>query len=322
MVVNLHLKIKRMKKIIFSILLCISSILLTNATSFAQSKLVHYWHFNNYTLTQYTDTIHGVAADYSLLDVNKAKILYAKNPGTSAAYKTYIDSYVVATADYDTVNLRMSAVAGNALRVRNPSDSMKLYFYIPTTHFKNIKLTYASQSSSVGKGQLHQVFDYSVDSGITWKTSGLSVPSDSAWLVYHRTTVTFTTDSTVNNNAKLVFRITFNGNDTGDKGNNRFDNVTVEGDTILPAAVVSPIVASSSYSVFPNPTTNTLQISSSTEGVKTIAINSLDGKEVLHTSAAGSQFPVDVTELQTGVYFITIVENNTGAIQHFKFMKQ
>ncbi len=313
-----------MKKNLLSILLCISATLLFNVSGNAQSKLIHFWHFNNYAMAQYTDTIHGIPADYSTIAGNKAQILYAKKAGTSASYMTYIDSIYPAATDFDTVNARMSVPEGTALRVRNPSDSMNLFFYLPTTHYKNIKLVYGSQSSSVTRGQLHQVFSYSVDSGLTWKTTGLSMASDSAWLIYHRTTLTFTTDTTVNNNPKLVLRITFSGNDTGTKGNNRFDNVTLEGDTVTSAGpgAVSEVLASASYSLYPNPVSNTLQVTSEIEGEKTVSIVSLEGKTVFAANLSGKHFPVNVANLPGGVYFITIRNNENGSAESLRFIKQ
>ena len=217
----------------------------------AQSKLIHYWHFNNFTsvagykslpavTTATVNAAHpyNVHADYSSIDTSKAQIVYQTSAGTSTAFST--------TLDYanpgDTINARMghaadTSIISYALRPRNRSDSMELRFYIPTTHYKNILIKYESQSSSVTSGPLHQVFDYSTDSGTTWKTTGLSVASDSAGLAFGPVfPVSFTTDTTVNNNPKLVFRIKFVGNSSGTSGNNRFDNVTVEGDTIKPAS--------------------------------------------------------------------------------------
>ena len=226
-----------MKKSILTAIM--SLLLLVNfcVKSNAQATLIHYWNFNTLTGAMHLDTIHGIDADYSTYDTSKAKILYAVVPGTSASYATYEDAYTTVTADYDTVNLRLSAVAGVALRVRNPSDSMQLLFYMPSVHYTHILLQYGSESSSVASGMTHQLFDYSVDSGATWRTSGLSETSDSAWLAFHRTAVSLATDSSVKNNNKLVFRIRFSGHNTGTTGNNRFDNVTVEGDSIIASTI-------------------------------------------------------------------------------------
>ena len=302
-----------MKKLYFFLAAaCISS------AASAQSHLIHYWHFNSYALSQYTDTIHGISADYSTIDVNKAKILYAKVPGTSAAYSTYIDSITVVPADYDTINARMAQPDGTALRVRNPSDSMKLLFYIPTTNYKNIKLTYATQSSSVTKGQLHQVFDYSVDSGATWRTTGLSEASDSAWLVYKRVTVTFS-DAQVENNPKLVFRITFNGNDTGTRGNNRFDNVTVDGDT-LTGVNVSNVISQNSIKVYPNPVHDMLNIELQANTTANVAIYDLNGQQRFEAVVDEKHKAINVSQLSAGTYFISV--RTSAGEKKIKFIKQ
>ncbi|PQJ08931.1 hypothetical protein CJD36_021955 [Flavipsychrobacter stenotrophus] len=284
----------------------------------AQSHLIHYWHFNNYTLAQHTDTIHGISADYSTISVTTAKILYAKKAGTSAAYATYIDSIQVGPADYDTINARMGVPDAVALRVRNPSDSMHLLFYIPTTNYKNIKLTYATQSSSVTKGQLHQIFDYSVDSGVTWRTSGLSIPSDSAWLVYKRSTISLS-DIQANNNPKLVFRITFSGNDTGVKGNNRFDNVTVEGDTLSSVSVNNVVNNGHTTIIYPNPVHDQLNFDL-VIGTANICVLNMQGQQQLAAVINDKERSVNVGQLSPGIYFVIV--KTTDREEKIKFIKQ
>ncbi len=312
-----------MKSKILLLLVCVVTSI--SFQSNAQSKLIHYWHFNGYTMADSftaTHDIAGIAADFSTIDVNKAKILVAKKTGTSNMWVSKIDSIYPLSTDYDTVNLRMSAPEGIALRVRNPSDSINMLFYLPTTHYKNIKLTYASQSSSLTRGQLHQIFSYSTDSGATWKTAGLSMASDSAWLIYHRTTLTFTTDTTVNNNAKLVFKITFNGNDTGTKGNNRFDNVTLEGDTMVTAGVVVNTVSSPVVAIAPNPVANTLNVTTSITGAMQVTITDVAGKAIIATNVTGQNFNINVADLKSGLYLLSIHDSNTGLNSNLRFIKQ
>ena len=290
--------------------------------------LIHYWHFNNYAQgAMHTDTIHAVAADYSDLSVATANILYAEIAGTSPVYNSYVDSVQPSAGapDYDTVNTQMSEPAGAALRVRNPSDSMQLYFYIPTTNFNNIVLSYGCESSSATHGMLQQVFDYSVDSGLTWRTSGLSIPSDSTKTVFTRTTVSFPADTQVNNNPKLVFRITFLGNNTGTSGNNRFDNVTVMGDSI---GAVSPTYVGQlnanklSYTVYPNPAGTTINISGIDAGDKLVMIFNELGQNVYTGSKNGKGFSLDVSALDAGNYYLRVRSNLTGKTDMMKFVKQ
>lgn len=194
----------------------------------AQQKLIHYWHFNNFiglAAPGSPSLIVPKKADWSVLDTNKAFISYIPSYKVSAKYLTYWDAVAG-----DTVNARMSEPAGNALRVRNPSDSMELRFNMPTTGFKNITFKFALQRS--GSGQIKELFDYSTDGGTTWATKGLSVGFDSigSLATYFPIVVGIYNDASVNNNPNFIFRIKFQGNANQANGNNRFDNVTLEGD--------------------------------------------------------------------------------------------
>jgi len=299
-----------MKKHSLSFLLSLLVILLSFSAN-AQSTLVHYWHFNNFASSEYTDTIHGIPADYSRT-ANQAVLLYDTVSGTSPVYSTYIDTLTAISTDYDTVNLRMSAVPGIMIRARNPSDSMQMLFYIPTTNYKNIVFTYGTESSSASHGQLHQNFDYSTDSGTTWKTSGLSMTTDSAALSFNRISVNFLGDTLANNNSKLFFRIKFQGNTTGTSGNNRFDNISVDADTITagPSAVLNVVAAHTQYILYPNPVTNNINVTSGSEGTKTILITNTLGETVYMGIRDGKAFSLSAANLAAGNYFMTIRDNS------------
>src|ERR1019366_2252602 len=288
-----------MKKNVLTILCCLCAMFIFKTQSNAQDSLIHYWHFNSFTVSMYTPTINAVPADYTLLPSANPRILYAPMPGVSSSYSTYCDNVALdatGPADYDTVNERMGQPNGNGFRTRNPSDSMYLYYYIPTTGFRNIVLTYAAEPSSIAHGMLQQIFDYSTDGGTTWKTTGLSIPSYSFLTPpiplpapdsnMQRITVTFTSDSAVNNNPNLVFRIHFSPTNTGTTGNNRFDNITVEGNPYPPSTGVSQLTSSSiNYSIFPNPVTYQMDIVSELEGTKSIIISNAVGKKVFYGMA-------------------------------------
>ena len=315
-----------MRKNLLSILLCIVAIFAMNSNSFAQSKLIHYWHFNNDSVpgATYTPNIAPIHADYSLIDTAKAKIVYMVNAGTSAAYSTYLDFYVPVATEYDTVNVRFNDTANNkAFKARDPADSMELRFYIPTTHYKNIKLKYAYQRTT--SGATFQSYDYSLDSGATWKTSGLATAMDSATLAYFSLFTEVFTDTLVNNNSKLVFRVKFSGG-TGiatTSGNNRFDNVTVEGDTLTAATDHTGITEVSihpTFMLYPNPVTNVLNIATETEGIKMISIRNIAGEQVFVGALSGKQYPLDISNLQAGIYFISV--NERGKTSSVQFIKQ
>ncbi len=310
-----------MSKNVFALLLTVCFLVGFGERSNAQT-LIHYWHFNNYNQgAMYTPTINGIVADYTDLAGSNPNILYKSNTGTLPV--TYIDSLQPVASDMDVLNARMGEPSGAAIRVRNPSDSMKLYFYIPTTHFKNVVLKYATELSSLTHGMLSQQFDYSTDGGTNWKTSGLSQTSAAADTIFKLVTVSFS-DTTANNNANLVFRITFSGNDTGTQGNNRFDNVTVEGDSIggVSTTVVTNLQQVATCTFFPNPVTNKLEITTTMEGDKSIEILNGVGQCVYTANSTGTSMSINTSWLTAGNYFVRIRENGSGQAVRLMFIKK
>jgi len=230
-----------MKKKILFILACSFGLFLFQSESKAQTKkLIHYWHFNNTP----SGSLGSIPPDYSTL--GKASIIYKpiKLIGATDTTQAYLDNYKAVTADYDTINSRpgYGGCCGGtnyAVRTRNPSDYMQFLWYIPTKNYQNIVINYGTQSSSTGSGQHRQVFSYSLDSALTFTTIGLPIAFDSAGLVFGRVRIDLSSISAVNNNSKLVFKMTFTAPNTGTSGNNRFDNITIEGDTIIKPAFTS-----------------------------------------------------------------------------------
>ncbi len=217
-----------MRKII-TLLLC--GFTLTGFQLKAQT-LIHYWHFNNFNsgfaaATNPTNLV-PYRADYSVGDTNLVKVAFRVLPGTSSAYTTYWDQ-----TTGDTSNVKLSAGAGNCLRPRNPTDSMQLVFYIPSTGYKDIGFRYAAQRSSASNGSAVNRFSYSIDSGATWITTGLSVDTFALSVAWASSPLISINNPLANNNPKLVFRMIFGGpGNTGTSGNNRIDNISVEGKTI------------------------------------------------------------------------------------------
>jgi len=308
-----------------------------NKQSNAQT-LIHYWHFNNLT---WSDTlpnatmapivahpgIFGIDADFSIHDTSKAKILYAPQSGVSSNWPsvsvesdsfTFFDPLSPGTS----VNVQMGAdTVGSCFRARNPSDSMQLLFYIPTINYESIVLAYACESS--GSGMQQQVFDFSADSGATWGTSGLSVTSDSTSQSFSLISVGLSS-ATANNNSKLVFRIKFNGNTTLNHGNNRFDNVTVVGDSIgAPISRVTPLNANTTtYTLSPNPATASLSVNCSVSGEKNILIYNSLGQSVFTGTIVDKQTSISTANFTSGTYYISIRETATGKITSIPFIKQ
>ncbi|HYM19875.1 MAG TPA: T9SS type A sorting domain-containing protein [Candidatus Kapabacteria bacterium] len=229
----------------------IAIVLFFAITAHAQTSktLIHYWNLDNTptaTITPATPTIPDITADYSALDKSKARVTYYLLPGTSlTASKRYIDP----VAGVDSINARLTVVptgsgGNNALRLRNPLDSMELRIYAPTTGFSNIVFKYALQSSSNTNGDSTDWFDYSIDSGKTWKSGlaggmkvngRLSDTVSTLWNMYQGdvnwglVTVDLSADPAVGNNPNFVLRIRFRNGANHTSGNNRLDNFTFEG---------------------------------------------------------------------------------------------
>ena len=229
-------KINFMRNKLLACFFCISTLLLSTKESQAQSRLIHYWNFNTFTSVIHLPATASLAADYSIIDTSKARLAYTPITTVAGTYLGFCDFGTSGASDFDTVNTQFASPGGNYFRARNPTDSMQFLLYIPTTHYQNITIRYGTQTSSTSSGDSAQIYSYSLDSGSTWNTIGISPASlalTSAYTVFAPGTVTFT-DPAASNNPRLVFRITFKGRNTGTSGNNRFDNITVKGDTLIP----------------------------------------------------------------------------------------
>ncbi|XZF16225.1 T9SS type A sorting domain-containing protein [Chitinophagaceae bacterium MMS25-I14] len=285
------------------------------------TTLLHYWSFNGITAAAHNPSIPAIHATYSVLDTNKANVVYHLVSGASSTYAGYIDNVAG-----DTMNARMSTAAGNGLRVRNPSDSMDLRVFAPTTGYHgNVSIKYEVQSSSTTSGQLAQLFDYSTDSGATWKTSGLNMTIDSISQAQFQGTswglisLNFNNDTTVRNNAGFVFRIKFAGNTSLASGNNRFDNMTVESTTTVtvPNAVANVSNEAGEMLLYPNPATNTLYVKTGSDALKTVVIYNLSGQRMTVVSAAGKDIAVNIAAIPAGTYYAYVITGNRTEVKTF-----
>jgi len=327
-----------MRKNLLSVLFCLA---VSFVNSNAQTTLIHYWNFNSLATTDSINSpgcattvannvINPIDADFSTISTSTATVLYRKQPGVSGSWPTtanegtcftYYDSYATTGADLDTMNLRMSDTAGIALRTRNPSDSMELLIYMPSTSFTNLLLQYGCERS--GSGMLTHDYDYSVDSGVTFITTGLTATTNSVNTTFSLFSVNLSACTGLNNNPKAVFRIRFTGNNNTLNGNDRFDNITVDGTGSAALGVNQNTTIAPVYSIYPNPSkSGNIEITSDQDGEKTVTITNMLGQVVLSETASSRNFAVNTGNLQTGVYYISIRENETGSLSTMKFMKQ
>jgi hypothetical protein len=170
--------------------------------------LMHYWHFNNLP----EGTLTTVPADFTVLS---GTITY---PGTGLGYMDRVDPGA-------TVNAQLGQPAGFGLRPRNPANTRELLIVAPSNGYEKLIVSFAAMRSSNGAAQ--EVFEYSANGGTTWTAVGnpYDIPLD-----FELKTINLSAIEAVNNNANLRFRIRFVGAGAdGSSGNNRLDNLVVEG---------------------------------------------------------------------------------------------
>ena len=215
------------------------------------------------------NTTHPLPADYTTLPLSGEKIVYSR-PATKQAPATKVDSvldneingsfyydysstnYTYYTVSDSTAASGPCACSGNlSIRARNPSLNSYLYMYVPTTGYMNILLDYAVSASS-NKAAEYNIFSYSTDGGTTWNNltqamdtfniggvrypdTLLSLNSVTTTKAWYPVNIDFTTANAANNNAGFIIRFYLAGpNSTLITGSDRYDNISIKGDSICP----------------------------------------------------------------------------------------
>ena len=178
---------------------------------------VHYWHFNDLPGGEFG----LVPADYSLS--GEAAITY---PGTGGGYmdrRTHRDGDPVSG-----LNLARGEEPGRGavLRLRNPSDTRKMLISADFSGYRDLRLSYAVTRTP--NGATGQRLYFSSDRGKTWEPlAEYEVPLLPAWELK---SFDLSDRPHLENLSDLRFRILFTGESArGESGNNRFDNITIEG---------------------------------------------------------------------------------------------
>jgi len=314
------------KNLLKSVILSVA-MLAFQLNSKAQLKLIHYWDFNKTVPCSGAGGINlsPLAADYSTLGhamiVNtqvltplRDSILDNENVGTT------LNQRYVSALGYDTTTCGINL----NVRARNPMTENQFLIYLPTTNYKNILVSYASSSS--GSGPPENIYSYSLDSGLTFIKTGLGVTglpdsnvvTPSTWTLFQ---LNFSSISAVNNNPKFVLKISTSTNNAYAHGNDRYDNITVEGDTSIASGISEINAKNSEYILYPNPSKDNLFISGSYEGNKIIAISNIIGEVVFATIQNKKEVMINTSQLENGVYFVTIKEQDGNTPVTLKFIK-
>jgi hypothetical protein len=188
--------------------------------------LVHYWNFNN--TSSFNDHI---AVSSSLVSGAKLDTLRFVG-GTS------LIDYSNGTGqgfDINNFNARNSDPSGNHLRFNNPIYGALIYS-LPSTGFKDLVVKYASMRS--GSGAYYQFIYYTTD-GSNYTLFDTIEPTTSPVLY----TLDFSGISGVNDNANFKVKIEFGQGGGGTAGNNRMDNLTLEGNSLTGLDTYPPTIA-------------------------------------------------------------------------------
>jgi len=293
------------------VLIAVALVFATTQLS-AATTLIHYWNFNSTTIptseTYYDGSTVSLKLDRTLsanaltplvanasLSTPAATLIYQAKPGTVGSVYSGWD---VSTAG-STLNARGVDVAGNFLRARNTWQNMELVLNIPSTGYQNLTIKYDVQNS--GSGPYTNTYYYSVDGGTTWITTGLStltnpVTMPSANFATENITIN---DVNADNNANLKFKIWFS-DPTNLAGNNRFDNITVEGTAIgITAAIVE---SQQNQEITMTPNTNKAGVVTFSEVVNAVVYN-VQGKQV---KAVTKTATLVTSDLAKGLYIVRI----------------
>ena len=140
-----------------------------------------------------------------------------------------------------TNNARLGDLAGLALSLQggtsNTNNGRNITISVSTVGFENIVVSFATQGTSTGFN--NNQFQYSLDGTNFVDFGSPYVPATAFGAI----PVVFTLSSIagLNNNPNAAFRIVFNGATTS-TGNNRIDNIVVEGTTVA-ATIPEPTTA-------------------------------------------------------------------------------
>ncbi|UAY51130.1 beta strand repeat-containing protein [Ferruginibacter albus] len=178
--------------------------------------LLHYWNFNNDNPTTNllvpTSTVGGGTLSMDFATVSSTTGYYDSQSSTAGG-----------------LNAQNSDVDGKSLRVRNPVND--LIITAPTTGYKTITVSYAVEASSAANAALVNTISYTTD-GTTYTSANLANSTYTIGAIdpaYELHTFDFSSIPAANNNPNFKIKITFSNGNTNTSGNDRFDNLTVQG---------------------------------------------------------------------------------------------
>lgn len=192
------------------------------------STLLHYWNFNNNaSIATITQPSQSIIANASLTHIAGGTSIIDPIGGTGQNFSILNE------------NARNGDVSGTHLRFNNPIGG-ECVFALPTTGYEDVSVTFTTRRSGSGAGT--QIWSYTTD-GINYVSKDTIIVADADPVLR---TLSYLGISGVDNNPNFKVKVGFLQGAGGTAGNNRFDNFTLDGlsllgiDTIAPTAVFQP----------------------------------------------------------------------------------
>jgi len=193
------------------------------------STLLHYWNFNNNaSIAAITQPSQSIIANASLTHITGGTSVIDPAGGTAQNFSVL------------NANARNGDVSGTHLRFNNPIGG-ELVFALPTTGYEDVSVTFTTRRSGSGAGT--QIWSYSTD-GTTYVSKDTIIVADADPVLR---TLSYLGIQGIDNNPNFRVKVGFLQGTGGTSGNNRFDNFTLDGlsllgiDTTAPTAVFQPI---------------------------------------------------------------------------------
>ena len=163
------------------------------------AQIIHYWDFNN--------------------DVN----LLVPTISTGGTNINYLGAFFD-SVEGTTLNTRQNSESGTALRLRNPAGD--LVVAMPTLGYKDVTLSYAAMRT--GSGAQIQTLQYTTD-GVNYTSEGVLNSEVAITEIYVLKQFDLSAIPNVTNNANFKVKISFSNGAENLTGNNRIDNLVLEG---------------------------------------------------------------------------------------------
>ncbi|MFO8000087.1 MAG: CotH kinase family protein [Marinilabilia sp.] len=255
------------------------------------TDLIHYWHFND---LPGDDELDAQSPDQTLTE-EEALISYA---GES-------DGYMDRVNDGTGINLRDGAEEGRALRVRNPAENRELVFDLPTTGYEEIVMQYAVKRTTNG-AQVEDV-QYRTEEGGNWTSVKENIQIGPE---YKSITIDLSKEEEVSDNPDFAVRILFpHESASGTSGNNRFDNVTLEGYAIRDT-LENGEGDDLPVRIYPIPASDVIHVESAYV-ISRLSLFDINGKVVKQMRPGTRSHTTAVKQFRQGVYFLK-VETSEG----------